>query len=360
VTVPVAAAFYLYPAALISLMTDDPAAVRFGADYLRVLAFGVPFAGLNLVGSRALIGADDSWTAMVLRGSGAVVNIGLNAVFIFGLDLGVVGAALGTVVSNVVVVGAFAVGLTRGRLPGVGAFPVTVSPVGGYWDWETCRDVVEIGLPVVGRNSVWTAARFPLLAFVGMFGSPVVAAYIVTRRILGIMNTPGWGFGLAASSLVGQELGRNDETTAASYGREIVLFSVATYVLFAAVVAVFARDIVVLFVESPGDPSVPIAVVMVYVAAAAVIPQGVNAASAGALDATGDTRWPFYGRVLGMFGLAIPLVYLGATTSLGVLGIYLSFFAESGVPAAVNYYRFATGKWKAISRNYRPDAAADD
>ncbi|WP_232703591.1 MATE family efflux transporter [Halobacterium wangiae] len=360
VTVPVAAIFYLYPVSLISLLTDDPVAVRYGADYLRVLAFGVPFAGLNLIGSRALIGADDSWTAMVLRGSGAVVNVGLNAVFIFGLDMGVVGAALGTVVSNVVVVAAFAVGLTRGRLPGVGAFPVTVSPVGSYWHWETCRDVVEIGLPVVGRNSVWTAARFPLLAFVGLFGSPVVAAYIVTRRILGIMNTPGWGFGLAASSLVGQELGQNDETTAASYGREIVLFSVATYVLFAGVVAVFARDIVVLFVESPSDPSVPIAVGMVYAAAAAVIPQGVNAASAGALDATGDTRWPFYGRVLGMFGLAIPLVYLGATTQLGILGIYLSFFAESGVPAAVNYYRFATGKWKAISRSYRPDAAADD
>jgi len=96
---------------------------------------------------------------------------------------------------------------------------------------------------------------------------------------------------------------------------------VATYVLFAAVVAVFARDIVVLFVESPNDPSVPIAVGMVYAAAVAVIPQGVNAASAGALDATGDTRWPFYGRVLGMFGLAIPLVYLGATTELGMLGV---------------------------------------
>jgi putative MATE family efflux protein len=360
VTVPVAAIFHLYPVALISVLTDDPAALRYGADYLRVVAFGVPLAGLNLIGSRALIGADDSWTAMVLRASGAVVNIGLNAVFIFGLDMGVVGAALGTVASNVVVVAAFAVGLTLGRLPGVGAFPVTVSPIGSYWHWETCRDVVEIGLPVVGRNSVWTAARFPLLAFVGLFASPVVAAYIVTRRILGIMNTPGWGFGLAASSLVGQELGRNDEQTAADYGREIVVFSVATYVLFAAVVAVFARDIVVLFVETPADPSVPIAVGMVYAAAAAVIPQGVNAASAGALDATGDTRWPFYGRVLGMFGLAIPLVYLGATTRLGILGIYLSFFAESGVPAAVNYYRFATGKWKAISRSYRPDAAADD
>jgi putative MATE family efflux protein len=359
-TLPVGAAFYLFPSALIGVLTDTPATIRYGADYLQVLGFGVPFAGLNLIGSRALIGADDAWTAMVLRGGGAVVNIGLNAVFIFALGMGVAGAALGTVVSNVVVTGAFAVGLSRGRLPGIGAFPVEISLRGTYWVREECRDLVEIGLPVVGRNSVWTAARFPLLAFVALLGEPVVAAYVVARRLLGIMNTPGWGFGLAASSLVGQELGRGDESTAAAYGREITLFSVATYVLFAAVVALFAEQIVVMFVESPTDPSVPIAIDLVYVAAAAVIPQGVSAAAAGALDATGDTRWPFYSRVLGMFGGAIPLVYLGATTPLGMVGIYLSLFAESTIPAVINYYRFGTGKWKAISREYRPDTASDD
>jgi len=138
------------------------------------------------------------------------------------------------------------------------------------------------------------------------------------------------------------------------------VFSVATYALFAAVVAVFARDIVVLFVDDPSSASVPIAVGMVYAASLAIIPQGVTSAVAGALDATGDTRWPFYSRALGMFGLAIPLVYLGGTTSLGVVGVYLAFFAETVTPAVINYYRFATGKWKAISRGYRPEAAADD
>lgn len=357
-TLPIAALFYVFPAELISLLTGRADEIAFGAEYLRVLALGVPFAGLNLIGSRALIGADDAWTAMVLRGGGAVVNIGLNAVFIFVFGWGVAGAALGTVLSNVLVTAAFAVGLFRGGLPLL-PFPVTVALRGSYWVSGECRDLVEIGLPVVGRNSVWTAARFPLLAFVAQIGPHVVAAYVVTRRIWGIMNAPGWGFGLAASSLVGQKLGRGDESTAESYGREIVVFSVATYVLFAAFVAIFAQDIVELFVDDPSAESVPIAVGMVHVAALAIIPQGVTSAVAGALDATGDTRWPFYSRMLGMFGLTIPLVYFGATTPLGILGVYLSFFAETTVPAVINYYRFGTGKWKAISREYRPDTASD-
>ncbi|MFC6991664.1 MATE family efflux transporter [Haladaptatus sp. GCM10025707] len=360
VTIPVAALYFLFPVELISLLSSDAQVVAYGADYLRIVAFGVPFGALNLIGSRALIGADDAWTPMVLRATGAVLNIVINAVLIFGLGMGVVGAAIGTVVSNVIVTAAFVVGLSRGSLPGVGALPVTVSPTGRFLDRETMRDVATIGTPVVGRNSVWTVARFPALAIVGMFGPPVAAAYIIARRIWGLINTPGWGFGLAASSLVGQELGKNNEQNAESYGREIVRFSVATYVVAAVVVVTFARPIVELFVGSSGDPTIPVAVDMVYVSAVAVIFQGVTSTVSGALDSTGDTRWPFYAFVIGMFGVAIPFMYLGATTALGIWGIYLAFFGETLVPAFITYYRFTTGKWKEISRSYRPDAAPMD
>jgi Na+-driven multidrug efflux pump len=199
-----------------------------------------------------------------------------------------------------------------------------------------------------------------MLAIVAMFGTTVVAAYVVARRIWGLMNVPGWGFGLAASSLVGQHLGTDEEDVAAEYGREIVLFAVATYAVSALVVAAVARPFVRVFVGQPGDPAVPIAVALVYAACLAIVPQGVNSAVAGALDASGDTRWPFVYQAIGMFGVSIPAAYLGATTPLGMVGLYLAFFGETLVPAVGNYYRFSTGKWRAISREYRPDAPAGD
>jgi len=359
VTVPMAALFWTTPRPLIGLLSNDPEQTRMGAEYLRIVAVGVPLAGLNLIGSRVLIGADDAWTPMVLRAGGATSNILLNGVLIFGLNLGVAGAALGTVLANVLVTTAFAVGLVRGRLPGVGEFPVQVAARGTYVDRGTMRDLVEISLPVVGRNSVWTVARFPMLWLVGLIGPAAVAAYVVSRRIWGLMNTPGWGYGLAASSLVGQSLGDGDESTAEQYGREIVLVSVGTYAVAAAIVVVFAEPIVRLFVDGGGAGTVALAVPLTYAAALAVIAQGVSSAVAGALDATGDTRWPFYSRALGM-ALGIGTTYLGATTALGLWGLYLAYFAQTIVPAAVNYYRFSTGKWKAISRAYRPDSAVSD
>ena len=352
----VAAVLWTFPTELIGLLTDDRRSIELGAAYLQTLAFGVPFAASNMLGSRILIGMDDAWSPMVLRSGGAASNIVLNAVFIFGLGMGVVGAAMGTVLANVAVTVAFAAGLLGVRLPGVGTFPVSVSARGSYLHAQTIRDLITISLPAVGQRGIWTVARFPMLAFVALFGQQVVAAYVISRSIWDLMNTPGWGYGLAASSLVGQSLGEGDESVAEAYGHEIARIAVVTYVIVAAFVVVFAEQIVVLFVDDPVGETVPIAVGLVYVASLAVIARGLDETYSDALDAAGDTRWPFYSRFVGMFVLAIPLTYLGATTPLGLYGLYLAYLGQSFVPAAINFYRFNSGKWKVISRKYRPES----
>ena len=353
-TLPLVAAFWLFATPLVSVLSSDAGAVSLGASYLRVVALGVPFAALNLIGSRVFIGVDDASTPMFLRSGGAVGNMVLNAVFIFGLDWGVVGAALGTVLSNALVTCVFAVALVTGRLPGLGALPVQIDPRGAYVDADI-RQLVSIGVPVIGRNLVWTVAEFPMLAIAALFGREVVAAYVIARRIWGLMNTPGWGFGLASSSLVGRELGSGDEETAEAYGREIVRFAVAVYVVSAGLVFMFADPIVAAFVGDASGSTVPIAVSLVSAACVAIVLQGVAGGATGPLDASGDTRWPFYSQALGVFGAAIPLAYLGATTDLGLYGLYLAFLAETTVPAVLNYYRFSTDKWKEVSRGYRAE-----
>jgi Na+-driven multidrug efflux pump len=195
------------------------------------------------------------------------------------------------------------------------------------------------------------------LAIVDLFGTTVVAAFVVTQRVRGLMNTPGWGFGLASSSLVGQELGTGDEGVAEAYGREIIRFAVAVYLVSGVVVFLLAEPIAIAFIGDPTDPAVPVAVTLMYAACVGIVFRGLSRAATGPLRASGDTRWPFYAQLLGMYAFAIPLAYLGAVTPLGLAGLVLAILAEMVVPAAVNYYRFASGEWKAVSRDYRPDAA---
>ncbi|WP_097009181.1 MATE family efflux transporter [Natronoarchaeum philippinense] len=368
VTTPVAVLFALAPHELISLIGSGSTPIEYGATYLRVVALGVPFAGLNLVGSRTLVGADDAWTPMVLRAGGAVINVGLNAILIFGAGMGVVGAAVGTVVANVAVFGAFVWGFSAGSLPLVGAFPVTVDLSGPHATLDEVRDVVEIGVPLVFTNSAATMAQFPMLAIVGLFGQNVVAAFVVARRVRALMDTPNWGFSLASSSLVGQELGAGDEDDAGRLGHEIISFSVAVYLAIAGAVLVLADPIGSLFVS---DPEVkPLTTAFIAVACISVVFRGVSGGATGPLRASGDTRWPFYAQLLGLYAFTLPIAYagaasvpipvIGAVTPLGIEALYLALVVETLVPAVVTYYRFATGRWKAISRSYRPEASAGD
>ncbi|EMA51677.1 hypothetical protein C448_00622 [Halococcus morrhuae DSM 1307] len=358
-TLPVAVLFHTYPSALIGVLSDDPNVVALGADYLEVVAFGVPFAGVNLIGSRTLVGTDDAWTPMVVRAGGAVLNIAANAILIFGFGYGVVGAAIGTVLANVVVTATFTTGFTTGSVPLIGAFPVTVAPFGTYLDGATIRRLLRIGMPMIGKNLAWRLGEFPLLAIVDLFGTAVVAAFVVAQRVRDLLNTPGWGFGLASSSLVGQELGTGDETTAEAYGREVIRFGVAVYLVSATLVAVFADPIARVFVDNPTTGTLSVAVTLIYATCVGIVFKGLSRTATGPLRASGDTRWPFYGQVLG-YVVALPLAYAGATTQLGLAGLALAIVTLMAVPAAVNYYRFWTGKWKAISRGYRPATHADD
>jgi len=357
-TVPVAALYLTIPDVLIDLIGSEAPAIAYGVDYLQVVALGMPFAALNLIGSRTLVGADDAWTPMILRGGGAVINIVINAVLIFGLDMGVVGAAAGTVVSNALVTCTFAVGLARGGLPGVGEFPVQIPLSGPHFDRSLLSDLVEVATPLIGTNLSRSGAQFPMLAIVGLFGSNIVAAFVVAMRVRALMDTPNWGFSLASSSLVGQSLGEGDETGAGDWAQDVLRFSMAMYVVIAVGVFVFARPIGRVFVSDPAI--LPTVTTFIYVACVSVLFSGVYGGSTGPLRASGDTRWPLYAQLTGLYVFSLPLAYLGHATALGVYGLYLAVFAQMAVPALIAYYRYQTETWKVVSRDYRPEAAPSD
>jgi len=197
---------------------------------------------------------------------------------------------------------------------------------------------------------------FPLLAIAATFGPVAVAAVGVGRQVRALLGSFTWGFSIAASTLVGQELGAGEETEAEAYGWGIVRLSVLVYLVAAAVVLVFADPIAGIFVDRPADRA--LSAQFVRVAAISVIAMGVDGSVTGALRGAGDTRVPFLATLSGLYLVALPLAWLGtALPVLGVGGLLLALVAEKAVPMAVNLGRFRSNRWKAVSRSYRPSAA---
>lgn len=355
IALPFTLVFFLVPERLIGVFSADSTTVAYGAIYLQVLGFAMLFNFLNTIASRTLAGADDTWIPMSVRASGAFVNIVLNVIFIFGLGLGMAGAALGTLTAEVVVTVYFAVGFLRGHAPYVGPFPVELSVRPPYFDGHLARRLVKLAAPLVGRKLARRVASFPLLIFISTFGTAIVAAYEVSRRVQKQMSAPGTGFSMSASSLVGQELGNDNETGANAYCWDILRFSAVVYLVTGVFVFVFARPITFFFVQNPTaiDQTVP----FIRVVAIALFGKGLDSSASGVLKGAGDTRWPLYARFVGLYLFLLPLAYLGTVSSLGIFALYLGLISEMWVPALITLYRLRSGTWKVVSRAYRPHAS---
>jgi Na+-driven multidrug efflux pump len=292
---------------------------------------------------------------MAIRAAGAVLNILFSATLVFGFDLGVAGAAIGTTASTALVALIFTWGMTGRSYAGVGASPI---PIGRVWpDRTLLSQLARVSIPLVARRVAQGIAVFPLLTIAATFGSVVLAAVGVARQVRQLLGSFTWGFSIASSTLVGQALGAADEPLAVAYGREITKLSLVVYALAAGIVMVFADPIAAIFVDAE---AVAVTATFVAVTALSSVPLGVDGSVTGALRGAGDTRIPFFATLAGLYLVTLPVAYLGTVTTLGSTALLLALLAETGVPVLVNIARFRTGAWLGVSRAYRPDAKAGD
>ncbi len=356
-SIPIVAAYVAFPTRLVGLLGSDADAVRHGATYLAFVAPGVLFEYLNLIASRTYAGVGDTFTPMVMRAGGAVLNVVLSAALVLGAGMGVAGAAIGTTVSTGVVLCLLAWGMLGRSYPGdrLEPSPVPVVVARPEFDAELVRQLLAVSAPLMARRVAEGLVVFPLLWIASSFGPVVVAALEVGRRVRALVNSFSWGFSIAASTLVGQQLGAGDEAEAEAYGAAIVRFSAVIYLAVVAVVVALAAPIADLFVS--GGSEVAAATAFVRVAAVSTLALGVDGSATGALRGAGDTRWPFVASLVGRYAFALPVAALGTITPLAVAGLYLALLLETLVPAVINLWRFRTNRWKAVSRAYRPSKA---
>jgi putative MATE family efflux protein len=373
-SVPITVGTWLYADPLVGLLANDPETTALGADYLRVVMLAVAFRFWSMIAARALAGAGDTRTPMYVRLVTLPTNILLNAVLIFGLlglpELGVVGAAWGTTLANALAGVVFFAVLLSGR------WGVTFRLGGKQWDWGIAAEIVRVALPLAGTRLSRTFGRFPFLFVLGIFGPTTVAAYAIARRVMLLALMPAWGYATAASTLVGQRLGANDPDEAADYGWQTLRIALATQLLIGAAIFVAAVPIARAFDAG----NVGLTVTFVRVFGLGVAGFSVSRTLRGGLRGAGDTRWPFYGGVVGTYVVRLPLAFvalpagyaisvgplvLGPLSApafsvapgmgLGLAAIFAAILGDMYARALVNLVRFKSGAWRA----YGAPTAAD-
>ena len=366
ISLPLTIVSWVYAEPLIGLLNDNPEVVSLGAAYLQVVMLSLLFRFWGLTAARALAGSADTRTPMYVRMLTLPTNVVLNAILVFGLGpapaLGVVGAALGTVVANALSAAVFFGLLASDR------YAISLPLRGPQFDASLMGEIVRVATPLGGMRLLQSGSRFPFLFILGVLGTPAVAAYGISRRVILFAMMPAWGYSTAASTLVGQSLGANESEEAFDYGWQVLRIALITQLLLAAVIVVGARPLAGLF----GTESVGLTVDFIRVFGLATAGFSISRTMRGGLRGAGDTRWPLYGTVLGSYvirlplaGLALPAAYtitvagvsLTPGFGFGFVAIFLAILGDFYARAAINTGRFWSGRWIEVAR--RADVARD-
>lgn len=330
--------------AFFALLGAEGAVATDGAVYLRiVLGVSVPRL-LTVMLDRVLQSVGDTRTPMVVRVTATSLNIALTVALVGGLGplpaLGVTGAALGTALGDVLAGATLTVILASGRHPTVGFSRP------GLTDLATGRRIVAIGAPQALERSLYALAAIPLNGLVLTFGTAANAGYNVGRRVLLLGVIPNRGVAIAASTLVGNNVGRRDVDAGGRYGQGALAMSVALGVGAAVLLVAFAEPVAAVFAAA--EPAATAAIVPWVQAFALALPfRGLFAVLRGAMQGSGETRYPLYASAVGVLVVLLGGAWLlGDVAGLGLAAIYAAIVADPVTRVALLGRWWWNGSWR--------------
>lgn len=196
--------------------------------YYCYLALGAPAIIFTLVPSNILRTEGMAVASMVGSITGALVNIVLDPIFIFGLNMGAGGAALATVLSNVVSAVMFIVLLcTKSRRLSMGLRDCSVQGA-------ELREILVIGFPASITNLMQSFAMTLTNRFLLPYGTENVAALGIALKVNMIVMLILVGFAFGAQPLLGYNYGANNRDRL----RGILKFDILVELVFSAVMTV--------------------------------------------------------------------------------------------------------------------------
>ena len=297
-----------FPRYLMLIFTNEEVLIEIGIQYLKIAGWSYLLTGISQTYLVIMkVSEHASMTAKISSGA-VIINIVLNAVFIFGLlgmpSMGVKGAALATLIARVVEL----------------IWAIWASGRPGYipLNWKAIfhrnkllkKDYAKCFWPLLGANLLWGTGFTSYSAFMGHMGTDAAAANSVCAVIRDLICCLNNGLASGGGILVGNQLGAGDLKKGKLYGDRL---SVLAFLCggISSIFMFLLTPVVLNFVKMTPQATrylfQMMLVMSVYIIGRAVNTILIN----GIFSAGGDTLFDVYSLVVTMWGFAVPLAAIG-------------------------------------------------
>lgn len=338
-----------FPGLVMRIFTNDTGLIATGSSYLRIVGISYLFMSVSQVYLCTMRSIERVVFSMTVFGSALIINICLNAVFIFGLfgmpRMGAAGAALATVIARGIETGICLLDSLR--------FPTVRLRIGNVFGHQPVLfgDFLRYALPAFGNDVVWGVAFSLYSVIMGHLGSDIVAAnsVVVVARNLGTVVCTGIASGGAI--YLGKQIGDGQMEEAKRSASRLCKVTFATGVLGGILVLILKPAMAMMVELTPTAASY--LSIMLYINAYYVLGQAMNTTViSGIFRAGGDSRFGFICDTVDMWGFAVPAGFLAAfVLKLPPMWVYFIICLDEFVKMPFVYKHYKSFRWlKNITR----------
>ena len=332
------------PEKIIGIFTSDPKVLKLGANYFRIIALIYPLIGLGYSFNMQLRAIGKNQYSLYSTIIGLCINLVGNYLFINGNlgfpAMGVVGAAIATVIARIVSVFYLIYIIYKNKLPMAGNFQELFK-----LSWSFIAKALKISLPVFGHEIMWVTGVSMYVIIYGRIGTEATAAIQVVKSISNLVFTLVFGLSSGTAAIIGQEIGAGNEENAYKYAVELLKISL----VIGTAVALFVYAIcpVVLILMKVDSAIYPLAREIVLSEGILIIIKTTGTLFiVGVLRAGGDTLWTMFADLIPLWTFAIPLTYIaGLKFGLPIALVYLCSGSDELLKMPFCIQRLKSRKW---------------
>ena len=289
--------------------------------YFFIVSVPLLFRCVSSVMGSALRGVQNTKTPMLISVAENGLNILLNSILIYGLDLGVTGAAIASAVAY--------------TLSGVLMFAACRKNKQLCWQWRTfslspklLKACANLGVPVLGSSMVSCLGYVVFASLVSGMGTTVFAAHSIAVTAETIFYVPGYGLRTAASTLIGNARGEGNTEKLKSVARLSVLLTVGMMCISGVALFFGAQALMRLF--SPSAAVVELGAQMLRLVALSEPFYGLMIVLEGIFYGLGRTRYAFFAEAFGMWCVRILFTALCVNVwGLGLRAVWYCMIADN-------------------------------
>ncbi len=318
----------------------EPGVMDKAMSYFLVTILSYPFLALFNAGAAFFRAGGNSRFPMIVSVISNLFNIGGNAILIFGLDMGVTGAALSTLFSRIFCAVVVLFSLRRDGQPIVVRDYYRIRP-----DMPLIMKILAIGIPSGIENGMFQFGKLAIQSTVSAMGTAAIAAQAMANILEMVNGIFGVGVGIGLMTMVGQALGAGRKEEARYYIVKCTKIGLVGILVSCLAVFGLAEPVTRLAGMEPESARLCIEMVTAITIAKPLF-WAFSFIPGYGMRAAGDVKFSMITSTLTMWCLRVVLcIFLVKTYNMGPMAVWYGMFADWAVRGIVFTLRFRGDRW---------------